>query len=154
CSRKPETRARRSTDSNGSVVPVYSRYCVTGFSTGLATVTSGGGGGTNALTLGLQPAMNVTAAVAVTSVAAVFTQTKLHGQRVGMMDLRRLWVCRRIRRVIIASWIAAGSLEEPIIFARIVFRGEDVAPVGARAHFLDGLRRHELMAEANLPSAA
>src|SRR5262245_60863328 len=54
CSRNPATRARSSTSSYGSVVPVYSRYLVTGLWTGCATVTSAGGGGAYAFVFGLQ----------------------------------------------------------------------------------------------------
>src|SRR2546423_5337240 len=64
-SRNPVTRARSSTASYASVVPVYSRYRVTGFWMGCATVTSGGWGGTNALTFCLHPPANAIKAQAI-----------------------------------------------------------------------------------------
>src|SRR5262245_360708 len=110
CSRKPGTRARRSTDSYGSVVPVYSRYCVTWRWKGLATVTSAGGGGANALTRALQPPTGRSAAI-----ATIEPTARIRSRRCTSMALRVAW-CLGIRR-----W-------------------QDVAPVGALAHLLDCLR--------------
>src|SRR6185295_422447 len=91
CSRNPETRARRSTDWKGSVVPVYSRYRVTGRCTGCATVTSGGSGGTNALVLGLQPHASHRAAMAVT----------VSAERVALRRGERGSVLRAMRRLLL-----------------------------------------------------
>src|SRR5438093_826448 len=63
---KPATRATRSVVFTVAVFPVASRYCVTGFCSGSATVTFGGGGATYWL---LSPhADNTTAARAAVTV--------------------------------------------------------------------------------------
>src|SRR5258708_7267533 len=133
---------------------------------GCATVTSGGGGGTKALVLGLQP---LRAHPDADTSSSVSTRRRRRGSflcgralrrsfRIVMLRLLLLGRCWQRRcfskRCYLGGSAAFGAIEEEKVLSALVTRRKDVAPIRAYPHLIEGLLRHELgAAAAHLPAA-